>query len=81
MGAETGWPEVAVLLIIFARDQPITFLFTVPLTGIVILSGAFLFLRVVVIRPISMMNSAYERRRHTHREPERVRQEPELPLQ
>ena len=78
----TGWPEVAVLLIAFARDQPITFLFTVPLTGIVILSGAFLLLRIVVIRPISMMASEYERRRRVHSEPLRPdRQDPELPFE
>jgi hypothetical protein len=67
----TGWPDVAALLIVFARDQPITFLFTVPLTGIVILAGAFLFLRIVVIRPISMMTTDYVRRRQAHREPPR----------
>lgn len=65
-----GWPDVAIALIQFARQQPLTFLLTVPLTGIVILAGALLFLRIVVIRPISIHGAAYRRARQQHREPE-----------
>ncbi len=65
-----GWPDVAIALIQFARQQPFAFLLTVPLTGIVILAGALLFLRIVVIRPISMRGADYQRARRQHREPE-----------
>jgi hypothetical protein len=36
MGA-VGWPDVAMALIAFAKTDPVKFLLTVPLTGIVIL--------------------------------------------
>lgn len=74
MPTAAGWPDVALAIIGFAREEPIKFLCTIPATGIVILVGAFLFLRIVVIRPISMQAAEYERRRHQHRPGE-------LPLQ
>jgi hypothetical protein len=64
-----GWPDVVMALIAFATVHPVRFLFTVPLTGIVMLTGAFLFLRVVVIRPIQMHGARYEQHRHRYREP------------
>jgi hypothetical protein len=71
----TGWPDVALALIEFAKADPVRFLLTVPLTGVVILAGAFLFLRIVVIRPIAMSRTTYEHVRRSHRS-----REPELPL-
>jgi hypothetical protein len=62
-----GWPDVALALISFAREDPIKFFCTVPLTGIVILVGTFLFFGVVVIRPITMLAGQYEQRRRQHR--------------
>jgi hypothetical protein len=70
-----GWPDVAMALIEFAKADTVKFLLTVPLTGIVILAGAFLFLRIVVIRPISMTKATYDRIRASHRDRDR-----ELPL-
>jgi hypothetical protein len=75
MGTSVEWPDVAMALIDFARADTITFLLTVPLTGIVILTGVFLFLRIVVIRPISMGAADYERIRRSHRD-----RDGELPL-
>lgn len=76
MGTGVGWPDVAMALIEFAKTQPILFLLTVPTTGIVVLAGAFLLLRIIVIKPISMSRGTYEgaRRVRGRRNP------PELPL-
>ncbi len=68
MGA--GWPDVAIALIEFAKTNPMTFLLTVPLTGIVIIAGALMLRRIGVIRPISALGDAYDRRRQQHRDPE-----------
>jgi len=70
MGSSVGWPDVAIALIEFAKADTTIFLLTVPFTGIVILVGAFLFLRIVVIRPISIAGAAYDRVRRSHRSPE-----------
>ncbi len=70
MGTGNGWPDVAMALIEFAKTDTIRFLLTVPLTGIVILTGTFLFLRIVVVRPISMAAANYDRVRRSHRDPE-----------
>jgi hypothetical protein len=78
MEPRIGWPDVALALIEFAKTDTITFLLTVPFTGSVILAGAFLFLRIIVIRPVSMMAGAYNRVRRTHRGSARP---PELPLE
>ena len=75
-----GWPTVAMALIVFAKTDTVTFLLTVPLTGIVVLVGAFLFLRIVVIRPISMMTNTYMTECADHTAIAMMRCTPELPL-
>jgi hypothetical protein len=74
MPTGVGWPDVALALITFAREEPFKFFLTMPFAGMVILVGTFLFFRIIVIRPISMNRADYEARRRQHR-PE------ELPLQ
>lgn len=76
MGTGVGWPDVAIALIEFAKAQPVLFLLTVPITGMIILVGAFLLLRIVVVRPISISRGTYEGVRRSHRR----RNPPELPL-
>jgi hypothetical protein len=70
MATGAGWPDVAIALVDFAKTEPVTFLLTVPLTGIVIIAGALVLMRIGVIRPISALSDAYDRRRQQHRDPE-----------
>jgi hypothetical protein len=65
-----GWPDVALAVLAFAREDPKLFLVTVPITGIVVLAGAFLFLRIIVIKPTSGHWADYQQRRRQHRPPE-----------
>jgi hypothetical protein len=69
-GDGAGWPDVAEQLIVFAKADTVIFLLTVPLTGIVMLAGAFLFLRIVVISPISSQFRRYQERRQRNKDTE-----------
>ena len=63
-------------LIAFAQTSPVTFVLTVPLTGIIIVIGVLLLLKIGVFGPIGGLQAEYRaRRRQHHRDDPELRQE------